>query len=127
MTDLPPHSIACALDLVGAVRDRDPDLVAHTLRVASGLDGLEALAVTLAAMVDDEKSLPDLLAWCSPTREEDVMAWRRALTDAQCRDYRNAYLSGNRDEEVVDGKREWERRTSRRQRRKAANEFREVA
>jgi hypothetical protein len=124
MTDLPPASVACALELVGAVRDYDQAKVAHTLRTAANLDGLEALAVTLAAMVDDERTLTELLAWCSPSRDDDVRAWRRALTDEQCRDYRNAYLGGDRCEETVDGKREWERRATAKQRKRVGRQLR---
>ena len=127
MTDLPPGAVACALELVGAVRDRDAAQVAHTLRNAAGHDGLEALAVTLAAMVDDERPLNELLAWCTPAHADDVLAWRRALTDKQCRDYRNAYNGGNREPETVDGKREWERRASAKQRRRAARTLRSVS
>jgi hypothetical protein len=125
MTDLPRMSIAAALELVDAVRLQDAGMVAHTLRLAAGADGLEALCVSLAAMVDDSKSVSELLAWTDPPHHDaDVMAWRHQLTDQQCRDYRNAYNAGNRDPEVVDGKREAERRNSRKQRMKRARQLR---
>jgi hypothetical protein len=125
MTDLPRMSIAAALELVDAVRLHDPAMVAHTLRSATAADGLEALCVTLAAMVDDTKPVGELLAWTDPPhRDQDVIAWRNQLTDEQCRDYRNAYQSGNRDPEVVDGNRECEARYSRKQRMRRARQLR---
>lgn len=48
-----------AVQLVGAVRDRDPEAVAQVMR---GVD-MPALVVTLAAMVDDDMRVTDLLAW----------------------------------------------------------------
>ena len=128
MTDLPPGAIACALDLVGAVRDRDPHRTAHTLRHAARTDGWEALAVSLAAMVDDTRTVRELLDWCSDTVDRaDVQAWRRSLTDRECRDYHAAYERGERDPEVVDGHREFDRRRCARKRRKSARALRVAA
>lgn len=121
---LPPHAIACALELVGAVRDRHPNQVAHTLRSAEKVDGLAALAVTLAAMVDDSRTVEQLLAW---TTNQDVIAWRKSLTDVQCREYRNAYLRGYRTQDVLDGYREFGRRHAARKRKKASQRLRSVA
>lgn len=50
--------------LVGAVRDRDADDVAHVL--ATVPDGrLDALLVVVAAMVNPDRTARDLLAWAS--------------------------------------------------------------
>jgi hypothetical protein len=126
MTDLPPHSVACALELVGAVHDHDHDLVAHTVRNAAANDGLEALAVCLAAMVDDERTVNQLLAWNDhPGR--DVTAWRYALTDEECRHFRNAYNGGDRSPDVADGNREFYKRAKRRAVRRMSKNLRSVA
>lgn len=124
MDTLPPHSVVCALELVGAVRDHHPNHVAQAIRSAEKVDGLEALAVTLAAMVDDSQTVEQLLAW---TTDGDIQAWRRSLTDRQCRDYRNAYLRGYRTQDVLDGYREFGRRHAARQRKKAAQKLRSAA
>lgn len=52
-------ALPLAVQLVGAVRDRDPDSVATLLADAD----MPALAVTLAAMVDDDQRVAELLAW----------------------------------------------------------------
>lgn len=125
MSDLPPLALACALELVGAVREQDPDMVAHTLRNAAATDGLDALAVCLAAMVDDTRTLSELLAWTD--QHPDTEAWRRSLTDDDCRRYRNAWGRGDRAPDVVDGYREFERRRVRKVRRTTSRRLRSAA
>lgn len=56
---LPPDLISAAMRLVGAVRDEGRDEVNA---VMVGVD-LRGLCVTLAAMVPDDQSAADLLAW----------------------------------------------------------------
>ena len=125
--DLPPHALACALELVDAVRCHSPAAVAHTLRQAAARDGLEALAVALAAMVDDDKSLDELLSWNDNGESVDVNAWRNSLTDAQCRDYHALWFSGRRDPDVADGEREYQKRRARRRRRAEQRHARQEA
>lgn len=50
-----------ALALIGAVRSLSPAAVAQVLAVTP--DRLAACAVTLAAMVDDDRTVDDLLGW----------------------------------------------------------------
>ena len=74
-TDLPETAINHAAGLVGAVHTRDADMVAQWLEQAETTDGLRTLAVTLAAMVDDELTVPELLAWAEvpePGSDEDI-------------------------------------------------------
>lgn len=59
---LPVASVQRAQLLVGAVRDRDPDTVQELLEHGGTAD-LYALAVTLAAMVPDDLTPAELLAW----------------------------------------------------------------
>lgn len=59
---LPAAAVGAAVRLVGAVHEHGPDDVAATLRGLTRHD-LTALAVTLAAMVPDDYSPVELLAW----------------------------------------------------------------
>lgn len=59
---LPQDSVTRALALIGAVHEHGPNDVAATLDRTSYRDLLE-LAVTLAAMVPDDYSAAELLAW----------------------------------------------------------------
>jgi hypothetical protein len=52
-------ALPVAVQLIGAVRDCDRRAVAELLLGAD----MPALAITLAAMVDDEQRLADLLSW----------------------------------------------------------------
>lgn len=53
------QALPIAVQLVGAVRDRDRDSIATLLADAD----MPALAVTLAALVDDDQRIADMLAW----------------------------------------------------------------
>lgn len=75
--DLAEFLVLVACQLAGAVRD-DPDDVARIL--ATHADNLDALAVVLAAMVPDDRSAADLLAWM------DWHAEYRRLRDLGVRD-----------------------------------------
>jgi len=60
--DLADELVPIAAELVGCVRDFGPDAVAAVLaRVPEGRH--DALAVVLAAMVNPDASLTELLAW----------------------------------------------------------------
>lgn len=111
--ELPPAAIEQALALVGAVHDVDQDATAAALDAIAAGDW-RAVAVTLAAFVDDAKSVPELLAWNDSPHAVDVRAWRRALSDAECRAYARAYKRGERSPEIEDGYREWDARRKRR-------------
>jgi hypothetical protein len=59
---LPAAAVGTAIRLIGAVHEHGPDDVAHILTDLNNQD-LLALAVTLAAMVPDDFSPVELLAW----------------------------------------------------------------
>src|SRR4051794_887728 len=59
---LPAAAVGTAIRLIGAVHEHGPDDVAHILTDLNNQD-LLALAVTLAAMVPDDYSPVELLAW----------------------------------------------------------------
>lgn len=59
---LPSRAVERSLKLIGAVRDRDRTSVARILTKLSARD-LYAIAVTCAAMIPDDQSPCDLLAW----------------------------------------------------------------
>lgn len=77
LDDLAERMLAPATRLVCAVQDHDVD-DAH--RLLSGLDVLElrALAVVMAALVPDDATLEDLLAW---TRNAGPISPRRAAVN----------------------------------------------
>lgn len=109
--NLPDASITAAQLLVGAVRDHDAERVAE---IVAGAD-LPALVVTLAAMVDDSRTVKQLLAWndkdCGEDGEGwDRMVWRRNLTEEQCKALHADFVRGERGPDVEDGQREYQRR-----------------
>ena len=62
MTDLAEALVPLAARLVAVVRDEGPEAVANVLgEVPAGRH--DALAVVLAAMVDPDSTVRDLLAW----------------------------------------------------------------
>lgn len=103
--NLPPEAITTAQLLVGAVRAHDADAARELL---DGAD-LHALAVTLAAFVDDSKTPAELLAW-NDGPQWDRMVWRRNLTDDDCLEHHRDFARGRRGQDVEDGEREYQRR-----------------
>jgi hypothetical protein len=61
----PEQAIDAGLELVRVVREEGRDAITAWVRKRTRYD-LEALTVTLAAMVPEDRSVADLLAWCSP-------------------------------------------------------------
>lgn len=105
-------AIPQALELVDAVRRFDRGDVRHIIATAD----LPALAVALAAMVDQDRSLTDLLGW---TEEQDglVDGWRWPdvlAAHAEWEAYR--YRGIPAPEHVADGQRVYDRVRARRRR-----------
>lgn len=69
------------LEFVAIVRDLGQETIENWLRRRDRLT-IETMAVALAAMVPDDRSAAELLAWCEPARLE---AERRKRVDAQRR------------------------------------------
>ncbi len=67
MTDRVAAQLPLALELVGAVRDGGPDAVADAL---ARTNDLAALVVMLAALVPDDQTPSELLAWWNPDAGE---------------------------------------------------------
>ncbi|MDG3012476.1 hypothetical protein G4X40_20255 [Rhodococcus sp. D2-41] len=95
-----------AVALVGAVRDRDP---AEVRQLVAGLDpvDLAALAISLAAMVDPDRTVGQLLDWIEPDHPHDEDELRLAHA---------AYARGDRDSWTVRGERTYQRNRKRRHR-----------
>ncbi|MCW2601835.1 MAG: hypothetical protein JWM02_3664 [Frankiales bacterium] len=61
------YAVVEGLELVGIVREFGRDTIEEWLRHRDRL-ALETLVVVLAAMVPDDQTPGDLLAWCDPAR-----------------------------------------------------------
>lgn len=91
-------AIPVALELVGAVRDLGPEDVAEIMARAD----MPALAVALAAMVDDTRSPRELLSWslfaprATPTCEPEL--WGKSAGSGSVHGTRARYVAGCRGE-----------------------------
>lgn len=103
-----PQMVRIATEVTCEVRDNP--FAARLALVGIGADELADLALTLAAMVPDDRSAADLLAWVKTPRR--VLAWREALTAEECNYWHAAWGRGERGWSARHGNREWERRRS---------------
>lgn len=81
-------SLPDALALIGAVRDGGPDAVAAVMARAD----LPAVVVVLAAMVPDDRTPGELLAWADPTAVER----ERKRDEAKLERLRRRHAAGQR-------------------------------
>lgn len=102
---LPDTAIAAAQQLAGIVHGDGGQPEVAALLETMDRHGLYALAVTLAAMVDVDRSPEELLGW---TTEEPGELWRRRM--------HTRYARGERDEDTVAGERAYQAERSRRRR-----------
>ncbi len=109
-------ALPLALELVGAVRDHDSRTVEHVLDVAD----VPALAVVLAAMVDETKTPRELLQWVDDAHDPQS-GWHRGLRRAHTLYGIYRRRGAQMPAVVLEGERLYQREKKRQQRAKACD------
>lgn len=102
-----PH----ALRLAAAVRDHDVD-TAHDVLTSLSPVALQALAVALASMVQEDASVDDVLVYCEPATRDRYASSPSSWSDTELRRLHAAFQRRDRRSPRVDaGESEYQRRT----------------
>lgn len=113
-----------ALELASVVRDEDRDGITRHLAEIQQVDK-DALIVCLAALVDIDQSARDLLAWV--TWNEDGDPLHTVHVKPAVRAGHNAFMRGERTDDVMAAERAYQRQRGRQRRRRKSTQEKESA